>query len=139
MNYAGFQSLTVELMDGVAHVVIDNPPINLFDLVLYPEMVRLSAELRDDEDVRAVVVSSENPEFFIAHFDVSRILQLPTGQPAPTARHRSIEVVLFEPVAFLFPKKIPDNSGISRFGSLKNRAPTAMIVFIVSRSEAPPL
>ena len=29
MNYAGFQSLTVELMDGVAHVIIDNPPIGL--------------------------------------------------------------------------------------------------------------
>ena len=83
MNDAGFQSLTVELMDGVAHVVINNPPINLFDLVLYPEMVRVSAELRDDEDVRAVVVSSANPEFFIAHFDVSLILQLPTGRPAP--------------------------------------------------------
>ena len=73
MNYAGFQSLTIELMDGVAHVIIDNPPINLFDLVLYPEMAKLTAQLRDDEDVRAVVVSSANPEFFIAHFDVSRI------------------------------------------------------------------
>ena len=83
MNYAGFQSLTVELMDGVAHVIIDNPPINLFDLVLYPEMVRVSGNLRDDEDVRAVVVSSANPEFFIAHFDVSLILLLPTGRPAP--------------------------------------------------------
>ena len=84
MNYAGFQSLTVELMDGVAHVIIDNPPINLFDLVLYPELAKLTSQLRDDDDVRAVVVSSANPEFFIAHFDVSRILQLPTGQPAPT-------------------------------------------------------
>ena len=53
MNYAGFQSLTVELMDGVAHVIIDNPPINLFDLVLYPEFAKLTSQLRDDDDVRA--------------------------------------------------------------------------------------
>jgi enoyl-CoA hydratase/carnithine racemase len=31
-----------------------------------------------------VVVESANPEFFIAHFDVSLILHLPTHRPAPT-------------------------------------------------------
>jgi len=79
-----FDTLRVDLSDGVALVTIDNPPINLFDRTLYPEMSRLSVLLRDDEDVRAVVVCSANPEFFIAHFDVSLILHLPQDSPTPT-------------------------------------------------------
>ena len=78
-----FSCLQVELSDGVALVTINNPPINLFDRTLYPEMSRLSALLRDDEDVRAVVMCSAHPEFFIAHFDVSLILHLPQDSPTP--------------------------------------------------------
>lgn len=73
----------MELDAGVAVVTIDNPPINLFDLTLYPSLSRLSVMLGDDDEVLAVVVRSANPEFFIAHFDVSLILHLPQGQPAP--------------------------------------------------------
>jgi enoyl-CoA hydratase/carnithine racemase len=84
MDYGTFETLRVEVQHGVASVVIDNPPINLFDLKLYPELSRLSSQLRDDDNVRVVVVESANPEFFIAHFDVSLILHLPTHRPAPT-------------------------------------------------------
>ena len=82
--YEGFSTLRVTLSGGVAHVRIDNPPINLFDLALYPELVRVSDQLADDDDVRAVVLSSLTPGFFIAHFDVSLILTLPTDSGKPS-------------------------------------------------------
>jgi len=69
--------------DGVAVVTIDNPPVNLFDLSLYPAMVRVSDELASDDGVRAVVLASANPDFFIAHFDVSLILSLPRDMGTP--------------------------------------------------------
>jgi enoyl-CoA hydratase/carnithine racemase len=64
-------------------VVIDHPPINLFDAVLITEFERLSRALEADPDVRVVVVSSADPDFFIAHADVNLILRLPaTGEQA---------------------------------------------------------
>src|SRR6187402_2488577 len=80
-----YQALRIVVADGVATVTIDNPPINLFDLRLYPEMVRLSAELADDDSVRVVVLRSANDEFFIAHFDVALIQHIPTDLPPPEA------------------------------------------------------
>ena len=87
MAYEGYQALRVEVGDGIATVTLDHPPINLFDLVLYPEVSRLSADLASDDAVRVVVLRSANPEFFIAHFDVELILQIPTDLPPPTALH----------------------------------------------------
>jgi len=84
MTYEGYEALRIDVVDGVGTVTIDHPPINLFDLTLYMEMARLSAELAADADVRVVVLRSANPEFFIAHFDVAVILELPTGLPEPT-------------------------------------------------------
>lgn len=79
----GLRSLRVEIVDAVATVVIDNPPINLFDLALYPEMTRVVSALATDDSVRAVVFRSAVKGFFIAHFDVSLILRLPTGSGTP--------------------------------------------------------
>lgn len=84
MSYEGYRAVSVALDDGVATVTIDNGPINLFDRVLYPDMVRLADELAADPNVRAVVLQSANPSFFIAHFDVSLIQHIPTGMVEPT-------------------------------------------------------
>lgn len=80
MDTTAYRSLRVTLDDGIARVVIDNPPINLFDFVLITEMDRLSRELEADPAVRVVVVSSADPEFFIAHADVALILRMPAPQ-----------------------------------------------------------
>ena len=56
---------------------IDHPPINLFDLALMLELDRLGREVEADDSVRVVVVDSADPDFFIAHADVSLILGLP--------------------------------------------------------------
>ena len=72
-----YELLHVEIADGVAKVMIDHPPINLFDLPLMLELSRFGEEVAADESVRVVVVGSANPDFFIAHADVTLILGLP--------------------------------------------------------------
>ena len=79
MSYADYKLLAITVAKGVANVSIDNPPINLFDMPLIEEMIKLGQELKADDEVRVVVVGSANPEFFIAHVDVNLIQQLPPG------------------------------------------------------------
>jgi len=78
MAYDGYHALRVAVDAGVAYAIIDHPPINLLDLVLLGDLDRLSHELADDDGIRVLVLASANPEFFIAHADVSLIEQLPT-------------------------------------------------------------
>ena len=79
MSYAEYKLLAIAVANGVATVTIDNPPINLFDMPLIEEMIRLGVELKADDEVRVIVFESANPEFFIAHVDVNLIQQLPTS------------------------------------------------------------
>jgi enoyl-CoA hydratase/carnithine racemase len=76
--------LQVQVDGGIATVTIDSPPINLFTIELFLGTAALIHRLAADPDVRVVVLRSANPEFFIAHFDVALILQLPTDLPEPT-------------------------------------------------------
>ena len=69
---------------GVATITVDNPPINLLTVDVFIEIAKGSADLAVSDEVRAVVVRSANPEWFIAHFDVEAIQQMPTDLPAPT-------------------------------------------------------
>lgn len=77
--------VAVETRDnGVAVVTIDHPPINLMTVEVFIELAGLAAELDADDDVRAVVFRSANPEWFIAHFDVEAIRTFPRDQPEAT-------------------------------------------------------
>lgn len=77
MTY-GYELLDVEVDDGVAVAVVDNPPINLITLELYAELGRFAEEVAADDAVRVVVLRSADPDFFLAHFDVEAILEFPT-------------------------------------------------------------
>ena len=72
-----YESLAIERSGRVATVTLDHPPINLLDITLSMELDRLSKELADDTSVRAVVVQSAVPDFFIAHADVTLIQGMP--------------------------------------------------------------
>jgi enoyl-CoA hydratase/carnithine racemase len=77
-----YQLIDVEVRDGVALATIDNPPINLMTQPLFIELSRLSEEIESDDSVLVLVLRSANPDFFIAHFDVEAILEMPTdGEP----------------------------------------------------------
>ena len=85
MSYENFALLKTTVDAGVATVVIDNPPINLFDMPMIEEMTRLGQQLDEDDEVRVVVFESANPDFFIAHVDVNMILGIPvTSVEKPT-------------------------------------------------------
>ena len=82
MAYEGYACLDTRVYRGVAFVTIDHPPINLFDLALIQEMDRVGrGALEADSNVRVVVLQSANPDFFIAHADVTLIQQLPKEVP----------------------------------------------------------
>lgn len=49
MGYENFALLKTTVDAGVATVVIDNPPINLFDMPMIEEMTRLGQQLEDDD------------------------------------------------------------------------------------------
>lgn len=87
MVYDGYNGLSVAVDHGVAFVTIEHPPLNLLDMTLILELDRVGRELEADGDVRVVVLQSANPDFFIAHADVTLIQQLPAQ---PSAREEKL-------------------------------------------------
>ena len=77
MTASEHEGLQVDVDGGVAFVTLDHPPVNLLDAVLIGSLWELAARLADDDEVRAVVVRSADPEFFIAHADLALIQALP--------------------------------------------------------------
>lgn len=87
MSYQ-YKLLDVGIHGRIATVTINNPPINIITPALYQELASLVAELKNDDDLTVVVFKSADPDFFIAHYDVSNILEFPTDGEA----ERSLEL-----------------------------------------------
>ena len=81
MKYDRFKFLKVRIDQGVAFVTIDNPPMNLLNMQLIGEFWNLQRKIAKDDDVRGVVFDSADPDFFIAHFDVSLLAVMPDEAP----------------------------------------------------------
>jgi enoyl-CoA hydratase/carnithine racemase len=77
MPYQDYQLIRVAAAGGICRATIDHPPINLLDLQMLDEIGRLTREVAADDEVRVLIVDSADPEFFIAHADVSMIMGLP--------------------------------------------------------------
>jgi enoyl-CoA hydratase/carnithine racemase len=84
MDYDGYNLLNIRKERGVAFATIDNPPINLLTIELAMELGRFAQEVAQDDDVRAVVFDSANPDYFIAHFDLNALAQFPDEAPPKT-------------------------------------------------------
>lgn len=89
MAYDGYEALRIAVAGGIARATIDHPPINLLDLTLILELDRFGREVTEDEAVRVVVLDSADPEFFVAHADVTLIQALPTDD---VARHEELSL-----------------------------------------------
>src|SRR5438128_6300620 len=85
MAYEGYNLIHIAADGRIVTATIDNPPINLITGALYGELARLAAELEADPEPTVVVLKSANPDFFLAHFDVTAILSIPVDQPAAKA------------------------------------------------------
>jgi len=77
-----FSLLHIEQADGVLWATIDAPPVHVMTVPLLKELVALGRTVAADDAVRALVLQSADPEFFIAHFDVENILTMPADAPA---------------------------------------------------------
>lgn len=73
VHHDAYTALRVTHEAGIARVTLDNPPVNVLDVALMADLRRLLAALRDDGSVRVIVFDSANPEFFIAHVDMSLV------------------------------------------------------------------
>jgi enoyl-CoA hydratase/carnithine racemase len=80
-----YERLRVRVADGVAFATLASPPLNVMTLLLFGDLARFAAETEADPAVRALVLRSDDPDFWIAHFDVEAILSFPVDAPAARA------------------------------------------------------
>jgi enoyl-CoA hydratase/carnithine racemase len=59
--------------------------VNVMTAELYQDLVAVTEALEMDDTIKVVVFQSADPDFFIAHFDVSLILTFPADGPAEKA------------------------------------------------------
>jgi enoyl-CoA hydratase/carnithine racemase len=77
-----YERLRVRVEHGVAFATLASPPLNVMTLPLFGDLARFAVEVESDPDVRALVLRSDDPDFWIAHFDVEAILGFPIEAPA---------------------------------------------------------
>lgn len=94
-DYSRYHLLRVSAQSRIVTAVIDAPPINLMTLDLFRELIALSDEVESDKENLVLVLKSANPDFFIAHFDVTALLsspiELPPQRGEPNAFHAMCE------------------------------------------------
>jgi enoyl-CoA hydratase/carnithine racemase len=78
-----YKRISVRTEAGVAFATFDNPPINLITLELTAELVAFAQQVAKDDAIRAVVLRSDDPDFWLAHFDVAAIIDFPRDGLAP--------------------------------------------------------
>ncbi|HEY7052072.1 MAG TPA: enoyl-CoA hydratase/isomerase family protein [Mycobacterium sp.] len=78
MAYQDYQHLRVAVDNRICRATIDNPPMNLGDLSLVAQVGGFAQEVAADDDVNVVIVDSADPDFFMAHADVTMLQTLPT-------------------------------------------------------------
>lgn len=64
-------TLRTSTTGGVLTVVLDNPPVNVLSATMMLELTQLLTEVQDDPAVEVIVFESANPDFFLAHVDMT--------------------------------------------------------------------
>jgi enoyl-CoA hydratase/carnithine racemase len=70
-----YRRLRVAPSDGVLSVVIDALPLNLIGPELVRDLVTLLSDLEADADTRVMVLESADPEYFVAHVDLTKVAE----------------------------------------------------------------
>ncbi|BBH63342.1 enoyl-CoA hydratase [Actinoplanes sp. OR16] len=71
MEQTAYQTLRVSQKGAIAYVTIDNPPINILSVAVMTDLRDLLASLAGDDTVRVIVFDSADPDFFLAHVDMT--------------------------------------------------------------------
>ena len=69
-----YELLSVDVERRLAIVTLNNPPANVITMPLFSELMALTGELKADPSLSVVLFRSADPDFFLAHFDVTAIL-----------------------------------------------------------------
>ncbi|WP_042263769.1 enoyl-CoA hydratase/isomerase family protein [Paraburkholderia heleia] len=88
------KQISLDVRSGLWIATFRNPPINLIDPDTIEELQNLVASLESDNDVKAIVFRSADPDFFMAHWDVLADKQRVAAMlPGPTGMHPWIDVL----------------------------------------------
>jgi enoyl-CoA hydratase/carnithine racemase len=85
MTEQSLPSLNLKRQDGVLWVSIDVPPVNLMTAQLMLDLDAVAASAENDPDLHVIVVQSADPEFFLAHGDLSFVEDPATYAALPVA------------------------------------------------------
>jgi enoyl-CoA hydratase/carnithine racemase len=66
-----YKTLRLKLEDGIATVTFDNPPVNVMSLLMMTELDAIFNGMIADRSIHVIVFESADPEFFIAHGDMT--------------------------------------------------------------------
>ncbi len=72
-TFAGMAALTVELVDGIAVVTLDRPPVNAVDTQTYLEIIEVFNGFRDQRDVRVALLTAAGTRAFVGGADLNSI------------------------------------------------------------------
>ncbi|MDQ0593635.1 enoyl-CoA hydratase/carnithine racemase [Chryseobacterium ginsenosidimutans] len=70
---------TQKKTEGYWKIVINNPPVNVFDPEFSVQLRTLMEELEANENLKVVVFESANPDFYVAHAELVNIFEFPKG------------------------------------------------------------
>jgi enoyl-CoA hydratase/carnithine racemase len=84
MAYDSYRLLRVSRDGAIITAVIDAPPINIITMELFGELAALAVELEADASALVFVLKSADPDFFLAHFDVSVLIAMADASAPPT-------------------------------------------------------
>jgi enoyl-CoA hydratase/carnithine racemase len=87
-----FKTLNLREEGGVLYVTLTNAPINLMNGQMVGELFQVSGMLMQRRDLKIVVIDSADPDFWIAHFDMTEI-EASLQNPATQSRYPDINVV----------------------------------------------
>lgn len=65
-----YSTLHLTVTDGVAEILLDNPPVDVISAQLMKDLGIVLGKLRDESSTKVIVFSSANPDFFLAHVDM---------------------------------------------------------------------
>jgi len=96
-------AVRLEKQGGVAVIVLDRPPVNAYDYAFLREFAGAIDDVRADEDVHAVVVTSASEKFFSTGADVNAFASGTTRSRVMTAllAHESFRKMENTPFVFI--------------------------------------
>lgn len=76
------KTLSITEQNGIATVVINNPPVNVLTINLINEINAYVLSLKENRDIKVVMFKSLHESFFLAHLDLNVINGTQGGQAA---------------------------------------------------------